>query len=107
MIKRIIRYIDENYQQDLTLEMLGSLFGYNSCYLGKVIKQHTGCRFNTYLENIRIEHAKRLLLQGYRAGDVALKTGFRNIDYFYYKFKKNVGISTSEFRKEKYPGENV
>jgi two-component system response regulator YesN len=107
VIKRIIRYIDENYQQDLTLKLLGSLFGYNSCYLGKIIKQHTGCYFNTYLENVRIEHAKRLLLQGYRAADVALKTGFRNIDYFYYKFKKNVGISTSEFRKEKCPGENV
>ena len=106
VIKRIIRYIDENYQQDLTLELLGSLFA-TTAATSEDHKQHTGCHFNTYLENVRIEHAKRLLLQGYRAADVALKTGFRNIDYFYYKFKKNVGISTSEFRKEKCPGENV
>jgi len=104
VIKKIIRYIDENYQQDLTLEKLGGLFGYNSCYLGKVIKQYTGCNFNTYLENVRIDHAKELLLRGCKAGEAALRTGFRNIDYFYYKFKKNVGLSTSEFKKENSTG---
>jgi len=101
VIKRIIHYIETNYHLDLTLDKLGALFGYNSCYLGKIIKQHTGDHFNTYLEKLRIEQAKTLLLQGCKVSDAAYRTGFRNIDYFYLKFKKNVGVSTSEFRKEK------
>lgn len=99
VIKKVIQYIEENYQMDLTLDMLGELFGYNSCYLGKVFRHYTGEHFNVYLEKVRIENAKALLMKGYKVRDVAYMTGFRNIDYFYLKFKKNVGISTSKFRK--------
>lgn len=101
VIKKIILYIESNYHRDLTLEMLGGLFGYNSCYLGKVIRQFTGEHFNTYLEKVRIEQAKILLQQGFKVSDVAYRTGFKNIDYFYLKFKKNVGLSTSEYKKKK------
>jgi two-component system response regulator YesN len=99
VMKKVLHYIDNNYSMDLSLEMLGELFGYNSCYLGKAFKQFSGECFNDYLEKVRIENAKALLLKGYKAGEVAYKTGFKNIDYFYFKFKKNVGVSTSEYKK--------
>ena len=100
VIKKIIQYIEDNYHQDLTLDMLGGLFGYNSCYLGKVFKHFTGKSFNDYMEKVRIENAKVLLMKGFKVSDVACMTGFKNLDYFYSKFKKNVGVSTSEYRKD-------
>ena len=101
VIKKIIKYIEDNYHQDLTLDMLGGLFGYNSCYLGKVFRHYTGEHFNVYLEKVRIGIAKTLLLKGYKVSEVACRTGFKNIDYFYLKFKKNVGVSTKNLKEIK------
>lgn len=98
ILKKIQVYIDKNYERDLTLELLGELFGYNSSYLGKVFRNYSGDSFNSYLEKIRLENAKKMLLKGYKVNDVACKTGFKNVDYFYVKFKKYVGVSTSEYK---------
>lgn len=99
VMKKVVNYVDVNYGMDLTLELLGNLFGYNSGYLGKAFRQFSGESFNDYLEKVRIENAKLLLQEGYRACDVAYKTGFKNMDYFYFKFKKHVGVSTTEYKK--------
>lgn len=99
VIKKVLNYISNNYSKDLTLKMLGELFGYNSGYLGKAIKNYSGEAFNDYLEKVRIQKAMELLQKGYKAGDVACMVGFKNLDYFYFKFKKNVGVSTSEYKR--------
>ena len=53
-MERIVQYIRTNYNQELRLEMLANIFGYNSAYLGKVFHQYTGENFNNYLDEIRI-----------------------------------------------------
>ena len=99
-IKRIVKYVDNKYYRDLKLEDLAEIFNYNSSYLGKLFKDTTGKSFNTYLDNVRIEQAKRLLLEDkFKVYEVCEKVGYKNIDYFYYKFKKYVGISPLSYKK--------
>ncbi len=98
LLKRIVYYIDNNYKYDITLSKLADIFGYNSTYLGKRFKKYTGLKFNKYLNNVRIIHAKRLLKEGYKVQDVAKKVGYCDKDYFYLKFKKHEGISPSEYK---------
>ena len=99
-MKRLEDFILRNYHKHLKLEMLAEIFNYNSAYLGKLFKNHTGEYFNTYLDKVRIENAKKLLNQGLKVYQVAEQVGFTNVDYFHNKFKKYVGSSPSTYRKK-------
>ncbi len=99
-MKRLEDFILRNYHKQLKLEMLAEIFNYNSAYLGKLFKNHTGEYFNTYLDKVRIENAKKLLNKGLKVYQVAEQVGFTNVDYFHNKFKKYVGSSPSTYRKK-------
>lgn len=101
LMKKIENYILKNYAKDLKLEAIAQLFGYNSAYLGKMFKKTFGENFNTYLDKVRINEAKRLLLnESLKVYEVSEQVGFKNIDYFYKKFKRYVRQSPKEFRKD-------
>ncbi|NMO97219.1 response regulator transcription factor [Paenibacillus lemnae] len=99
-MKKILDLIDRNYNENLKLESLAAVFNYNSAYLGKMFKNTTGEYFNTYLDKVRMEKAKELLKQGMKVYHVAEQVGYSNVDYFHSKFKKYVGTSPSNYRKE-------
>lgn len=101
IIKRVINYMNKNYYKDLKLEVLAEIFNYNSAYLGKLFKSIVGENFNTYLDKIRIEKAKTLLTEDkLKVYQVCDKVGYKNIDYFHNKFKKYVGISPLNYKKQ-------
>lgn len=101
VIDDIIYYIDHHYTRNITLESIAPLFGYNSSYLGKIFSKKAGENFNSYLDHVRIEHSKDLLLnRDMKVYEIAEKVGYRNVDYFHIKFKKYVGQTPAEFRKE-------
>lgn len=100
-MERVVQYIRANYNQELRLEMLAGIFGYNSAYLGKVFHQYTGENFNNYIDEIRITEAKRLLeSEEYKVYEVAEMVGYSNINYFHNKFKKYVGMSPLSYKKK-------
>ena len=98
VIKRLLTYIQKNYYKDLKLEKLAEIFGYNSAYLGKIFKCGAGEAFNTYLDKVRIENAKTLLMDNnLKVYEISKQVGYKNIDYFYLKFKAYVGMSPKEY----------
>lgn len=100
----ILHYINHNYATNITLENIAPLFGYNSSYLGKIFSKKMGENFNSYVDHIRIERSKELLLNDdMKVYLIAEKVGYRNVDYFHIKFKKYVGQSPAEFRKKNKP----
>lgn len=106
-MERVVQYIKSNYNQELRLELLANIFGYNSAYLGKVFHQYTGENFNNYLDEIRITEAKRLLTkEEYKVYEVAEMVGYSNINYFHNKFKKYVGVSPLAYKKSFAVNEN-
>ncbi|WP_416147399.1 response regulator [Salipaludibacillus sp. HK11] len=98
-LKRLLVLIDQRYDENLKLDKLADLFNYNSAYLGKIFKKYTGEYFNTYLDKVRIERAKELLIEGLKVYRVAEIVGYNNVDYFHSKFKKYVGVSPSVYRR--------
>ncbi|WP_165763786.1 response regulator transcription factor [Halalkalibacter urbisdiaboli] len=99
-LKKLKDFIDKRYGENLKLETLAELFNYNRAYLGKLFKGYTGESFNTYLDKIRISEAKKLLVKGLKVYEVAEKVGYNNVDYFHSKFKKYVGCSPSNYRRQ-------
>ena len=102
IIDDVVHYIKHNYTSNITLENIAPLFGYNSSYLGKIFNKRMGMNFNTYLDSIRIEHSKEILLSSkLQVYKIAEMVGYRNVDYFHIKFKKYTNMSPAEFRKQK------
>lgn len=100
LVKKMLDFIHRHFHDPLKLETMAELFHYNSAYLGKLFKAHTGENFNTYLHKVRIQKAKELLLQGWKVYEVAERVGYSSVDYFHGKFKKYVGLSPTDFRKK-------
>ena len=101
VIKRMYYYMEKNYDQDLKVEGFARMFNYNSNYLGKVFRKEMGDSFNNILDTIRIVNAKRLLLEtDMKVYQISEQVGYNNIDYFYLKFKKYVGVSPKEYKRE-------
>ncbi len=102
VMEGILEYIQHNYRENLKLGNIAKLFGYNSSYLGKLFTKTMNKSFNSYLDEVRIENSKRLLTEGeYKVYEISQMVGYTNVDYFHKKFKKYVGMSPAEYRKEK------
>lgn len=101
IIDDILYYINHNYRENLKLETIAPLFGYNSSYLGKIFTREAGETFNSYLDRVRIERSQELLRdRTLKVYEIAEKVGYKNVDYFHKKFKKLVGESPAEYRKK-------
>ena len=100
VVDEVLYYIHHNYSENMKLETIAPLYGYNSSYLGKIFNRKLGVNFNTYVDQVRIEQAKRLLEQkNLKVYEIAQQIGYSNVDYFHKKFKKFVGTSPAEYRK--------
>lgn len=94
------QFINENYSQLLTLEIIGDKIGFNPTYFSSVFKKETGMNFVDYLTEVRIQNAKQILVETDRnILDISIQVGFNDIKYFTKKFKKSSGLSPSEYRK--------
>ena len=73
----------------------------NSSYLSQLFKKELGRNFSDVLSEIRLEKAKKLILDpDLRVYEVGELVGYRNFRYFSQIFKKNTGLTPSEYRKK-------
>ena len=100
VVDDVVYYIRQNYASRLTLESIAPLFGYTSSYLGKMLSTSLGCNFNSYLDQVRLEKAEKLLTgTEMMIQDIAIATGYRYIDVFNQKFRRKNGCTPSEYRR--------
>ncbi len=94
-------YIQKNYAQDLTLAKIADYVGMNPSYFSVLFKKECKISLINYLNHIRIERALRYLQDPQcRVYEAALAVGFHDEKYFSRIFKKNMGISPSEYREK-------
>ncbi|MFC5470652.1 helix-turn-helix transcriptional regulator [Cohnella suwonensis] len=71
----------------------------NSAYLGRLFKNFESITFNDYLVEVRMEKAKELLMTtDKRIYEIAREVGYRQLDWFYKKFKEYTGYSAKEYK---------
>ena len=100
-IQNVIKYLQENYYYDISLQTVAEHFGVHKVYLARSFKSETGETLNEFLNKIRVEKAKLLLsITDNKANEIAYTVGFNNTQSFYNVFKKYTGFSPNEYRKE-------
>lgn len=98
-INLIKLYIDEHYNQEITLEELSNLANITPQYLCKLFKRNLNLRPFQYITMKRIQYAKKMLLDyTMSVNDIAHSVGFNDFSYFCAIFKKYETISPTQFR---------
>lgn len=95
------QFIDQNYSKHLTLQNVAEKIGLSPAYFCTVFKQEVGLSFSSYLTEVRMENAKRLLAQtDMDITAVSSMVGYQDPRYFSRVFAKNVGTKPTQYRKQ-------
>lgn len=101
VITGITKYMQEHLSEDVSLHILSEEFHLNSQYISQLFKNEIGVNFLTYLTNIRMEHAKKLLLSSSLSiAEVSEQSGYVDYRVFTKVFKKSEGITPSQYRRD-------
>lgn len=94
----ILRYLEENYEKDLSLKKIAEQFHLNASYISQLIRSETGLTYTQYLTELRINKAKELLkTTSLSLAEVSEAVGFNDYFYFIKKFKKEVGVTPGKY----------
>ena len=98
-IERAERYIDNHLEEDLGLQVLADIAGFNASYFSRIFKQKNNCNISDYVTRERMNCARRLLVEtDEKIYQIAEKTGYQTVSSFNRVFKKVEGISPAEYR---------
>ena len=93
------QYIREHYTENIDREAIAEAACVAPNYLSKLFHEKTGVSIREYINSLRMEEARRLLLTTDMAvSEVALMVGFDNISYFSTVFRKMCGVSPAEWK---------
>lgn len=101
IVKNALKYIQENYDQKLTLCEVAEKTYVSQWHLSKLLNRHTGQSFSELLNRARIDKARELLKDpALRIGEISDAVGFLEMAHFSRVFKKQMGISANEYRNK-------
>ncbi len=98
-VARAHQYIENHYQEELTLEQIAENCEMSASYLTVLFHRHYQASPIDYLIEYRLRMAKLLLAKGLSVSQTAGRTGFNSLHYFSKTFKKRRGVSPSEFAR--------
>lgn len=99
-VRKAREYIQSCWSQKITLSELSEYVGLSRYYFLRVFCNEVGMPPHSYLDSIRISHAKRLLKQGISPKEVAFETGFSDQSHFANRFKRSVGVTPGFYSQE-------
>lgn len=101
-VKKVIRYVQVKYPEDISVEDIAFACGLNRSYLTRLFKEATGYTPQQYLINYRIKKAKELLIESNETVQyIACLVGYTDTFTFSKAFRKTVGQSPSEYRENR------
>ena len=99
---QLLNYLHTSYQEKITGGKIEGLFSMNFDYLNRIFKKRTGSTIFAYLNQIRLDQAKQLLITTpLSLSEIASMTGFSDVYYFSHFFKKQVGIPPALYRRQR------
>lgn len=96
-VSSIIRYINGNLDDDLSLDLLSSKFYISKYHLLREFKKHAGYTIHRYIQQKRLIMAKSLLKDGMPVTEVYARCGFGDYSNFIRSFKRAFGLSPKKY----------
>jgi two-component system, response regulator YesN len=100
-IRKIIKYIEENYAKDISLDQLAEYVFLHPNYISSLFKKETGLTFIHYLHLFRIKKAKEIMINDKDMSfhQISEEVGYENVRHFFNVFKKYSGETPGKFRE--------
>lgn len=96
----VMKYINQNYTEEISLEKLASIAGYSKYHFSRIFKEYNNMSYIQYINNKRIKAAERLLVDPELSiTEVAMRSGFASLTTFNRAFRKAKNCTPSEFKK--------
>lgn len=98
----ILQYINRHYTTKLTLEQIAHTLHFSPSYISHTFKQNCGMSISEYINHLRVETAKDMLMHTRAAiEEIAIACGFGEASYFSYVFRQLTNQSPRQYRKNK------
>ncbi len=102
LVQRITVYIQQNYDREISNSNISAKFGYHSFHLNRIYKKSTGMTIHQAVIAKRMQMAKNLLEEtALSVNSIADEVGYPDHSRFCTAFKKHVGMTPLEYRKNK------
>lgn len=99
-LNKVYKYIISNYQEDLPLEKAASIANLSPAVFCRYFKKRTNKTFIQFLNEIRIKHACRLLVEeDHSVASICYTCGYTSVSYFIKKFKEITGYTPLNYKK--------
>lgn len=98
IVSKVHLFINQHYQEELTLEQIADFVGMNPSALCRYYKRHTGRKMFEYLSELRISYAVKLLMnRKINVCQVAYDCGYNSLSHFNHQFKEITGYTPTEY----------
>ncbi|MFZ5351423.1 MAG: response regulator transcription factor [Bacillota bacterium] len=99
IIPNVLKYLDDNYYKNITLDDAAKRVNLSYHYFGKIFKDEVGKNFVDYLTELRIEKSMRFLSNSkISIKEICHKIGYNDPNYYCKIFKKITGMTPTEYR---------
>lgn len=99
-LEQALRYFDQHYNEEINIDDYAASRHMSTCWFIRCFKQYNGITPMQYILTVRIANAQNLLdTTSYNITEIAAIVGYDNPLYFSRLFKKQTGLSPSEYRK--------
>ncbi len=98
-LRNVYHFVDQHYQRPIAMPEIVALSHLSTAAFCRYFKRMTQMTFTQFLNQYRINQAKKLLLQDYNVTEACYGSGFENLSYFNKSFKKLTNENPSEFKK--------
>jgi AraC-like DNA-binding protein len=100
-LTKVFNYVSSNFSEDITLETIAKVANLTPPAFCRMFKQKTKLCFFSYLNEIRISNACKILTESsYNVSEVAFNCGYRTLSNFNKFFKKSTGLSPKAYREK-------
>jgi len=96
-VKLIREYLDANFVRAVSLDELSQMAGVGKYYLCREFRRIVGITPHLYQNHLRVNAARKLLLQNKTASEIAQELGFYDQSHFGKNFKRLVGITPQSY----------
>lgn len=98
-IKSVLDFLNNNYHKKITLEDAASMANHSPQSFCRLFKATTKKTFSAYLQDIRISHARKMILEtNHKMADIAMNCGFHNLSNFNKQFKKLTNETPMQYK---------